>query len=100
VTESPIILNVIFEAASGREEELSAALSALVEASRTEPGCLAYELNSSTEKPGTFLFYEKFADQAALDEHIASPYFQKFVKQREANDPVAKVTVTRWATLK
>ena len=96
---SPVILSVVIEAAAGRERDLAAMLSKLVEPTRSEPGCLGYELNSSQEKSGTFLFYEKFASQAALDDHIKSPHFQGFLKQREANDPVANMTVTRWATL-
>lgn len=96
---SPVILNVVFEAAAGREKELAAMLSKLVGPTRSEPGCLGYELNSSQEKPGTFLFYEKFASQAALDDHINSPHFQAFLKQREASDPIATSKVTRWTTL-
>jgi len=99
MAESPIILNVVIEAAKGREEELAGMLSKLVSPTRSEPGCLGYELNTSRERPGTFLFYEKFADQAALDAHVASAHFQHFLKQREAGDPVAAQTVTRWSSL-
>ena len=99
MADAPIILNVVLEAASGREQELADMLSRLVGPTRSEPGCLGYELNTSLEKPGTFLFYEKFASQAALDEHINSSHFQSFLKQREASDPIATTTVTRWTTL-
>jgi|SRR5579871_1409968 len=99
MAESPIILNVVLEAAAGREEELSRMLKGLVTPTRSEPGCLGYELNTSSEKPGTFLFYEKFANQAALDAHVNSPHFQGFLKQREGNDPIAAQTVTRWSSL-
>lgn len=99
MADSPIVLNVVIEAAAGREEKLAAMLSKLIGPTRAEAGCLGYELNTSLEKPGTFLFYEKFAGQAALDEHINSPHFQGFLKQREASDPVATTTVTRWTTL-
>ena len=99
MADSPIILSVVIEAAAGREDELAAMLSKLVAPTRSEPGCIGYELNISREKPGTFLFYEKFANQAALDAHVSAPYFQNFLKQREANDPVANQTVMRWSTL-
>jgi quinol monooxygenase YgiN len=97
--ESPIILSVVLEAAPGREQELGSLLSSLVAPTRAEAGCLGYELNSSREKPGVFFFYEKFADQNALDSHVNSPHFQNFLKQREGNDPVANQTVMRWSTL-
>jgi quinol monooxygenase YgiN len=99
MAESPIILNVVLEAAKGREEELAGLLSKLVAPTRSEPGCLGYELNASREKPGSFLFYEKFADQAALDAHVSSPHFKNFLKIRESNDPVVAQTVTRWSVL-
>jgi quinol monooxygenase YgiN len=97
MAESPIILSVVLEAAPGREQELGSLLNSLVTPTRAEAGCLGYELNSSREKPGVFLFYEKFADQNALDAHVNSPHFQNFLKQREGNDPVANQTVMHWS---
>jgi quinol monooxygenase YgiN len=70
MAEAPIILSVVIEAAPGREAELAALLAQLVTPTRAETGCLTYELNTSAETPGTFLFYEKFAGQAALDAHV------------------------------
>jgi quinol monooxygenase YgiN len=97
--ETVVVLSVVFEAAPGRADELAGMLKELVAPTRAEPGCLTYQLSASNETPGMFLFFEKFVNQAALDEHIAAPYFQKFAKQREGNDPVSKVTVTRWSVL-
>jgi quinol monooxygenase YgiN len=99
MSETVVVLSVVFEAAPGRADELAGMLKKLIAPTRAEPGCLTYELNASTETPGTFLFFEKFVNQAALDEHIAAPYFQEFAKQREGNDPVSKVTVMRWSVL-
>jgi quinol monooxygenase YgiN len=99
MTDSPIILSVVIEAAAGREDELAAILGKLVAPTRSEAGCMGYELNTSREKPGTFLFYEKFANQAALDAHVNSPHFQSFLKLRESDDPVANQTVMRWSAL-
>ena len=42
------------------------------------------------------MFYEKFASQAALDLHLASPHFENFQSYLKANDPIAAQTVTRW----
>ena len=96
---SPIILSVFIEAVQGREEELAGMLKELIGPTRSEPGCLGYELNASREKPGVFLFYEKFADQAALDAHINSPHFQSFLKKRDGSDPISNQSVTRWSGL-
>ncbi len=97
--EMPIILSVTIEAVAGREDELATLLASLVEPTRAEPGCLGYELNSSKEQPGTFLFYEKFAGQAALDEHVNSNHFKNFLKIRSNSDPILKQTVLRWSLL-
>jgi quinol monooxygenase YgiN len=94
-----IALNVVFEAVPGREADLAAQLQAMVVPSRGEPGCLEYHLNASEDKPGTFLFYEVFADHVALDTHLAMDYVKTFATSRETNDPVASVTVTRWTPL-
>ena len=46
--------------------------------SREEPGCLAYEVaRGSGEDSGTFMLFEKWRDQAALDEHYATEHFRR-----------------------
>jgi quinol monooxygenase YgiN len=42
------------------------------------------------------MFYEKFANQAALDHHLATPHFNGLQSYLKANDPIAAQTVTRW----
>jgi quinol monooxygenase YgiN len=91
-----IVLNVHFEAKEGREEDLARELHALVAPTREEEGCMTYDLHRDPEDKSKFMFYEQFVDQAALDAHIAAPYFQKLVSYREKDDPVANVTVTKW----
>ena len=91
-----IVLSVVIESVPGREDELASRLIALVEPTRSEAGCIGYELNISTEKPGTFFFYEKFADEASLEAHVNSPHFKDLLKYREGNDPVARQVVMRW----
>ena len=97
--EGPIVLNVHFEAVPGRENDLARELFALVEPTRKEAGCLAYELHMDPENPGKLMFYEKFADQAALDFHVSTSYFKKLLSYREKSDPIAGQTVTRWRSL-
>ena len=92
----PIILNVHFQAAAGHEKTLGAELHALVAPTRAEPGCLMYELHLDPEDPGKFMFYEKFADQRALDHHMATAHLKRFLHYLEANQPIAVQSVTRW----
>src|SRR5579864_5242038 len=98
MNDNHIILNVHINAAAGHEEELAQRLRALVAPTRSEPGCLVYELHRDPENPGKFMFYERFRSQAALDEHFASPHFKQFVAYRESAkpDPVASSVITHW----
>ena len=50
------------------------ALTTLVEATRAEEGCLAYDLFESASAPGTFVTVERWTDAAALDAHMAMPH--------------------------
>ncbi|GBD26555.1 hypothetical protein HRbin30_01887 [bacterium HR30] len=43
-----------------------------------EPDTLMYVLHRSTSRPGKFLFYEVYADEAALARHGSSEAMQKF----------------------
>jgi quinol monooxygenase YgiN len=40
-----------------------------------EPGCLYFDVVVDTADDHHFLFYELYADQAALDAHRAAPHF-------------------------
>jgi quinol monooxygenase YgiN len=44
-----------------------------VSRSRTEPGCLTHGVATDCEAPLRLIFYEEWADRAALDAHFAQP---------------------------
>jgi quinol monooxygenase YgiN len=100
MSNESIVLNVHMQAVPGRERELESELRALLVPTRKELGCLSYELHRDRENPHKFMFYEKFDSQAALDAHIHSPHFQKFLAYRATgSDPVAAAEVTRWSVI-
>jgi quinol monooxygenase YgiN len=47
--------------------------------SRKEEGCLNYGYYEDAMAPGTFLFYEEWKDQAAVDFHFAQDYCLEFM---------------------
>ena len=60
----------------GMEKEFEAVAKELVAHVRAgEPGCLLYALHHGAE-PGTYVFMERYADQAAVDAHRATDYFK------------------------
>jgi quinol monooxygenase YgiN len=77
MSEIHIIARVI--ARKGKEDELKAALQAVVPPSRAELGCKFYELYES-DTAGRFYFHELWKSKAALDQHEASPHFQKLAE--------------------
>jgi quinol monooxygenase YgiN len=66
------------KAKAGKENELRATLIKLVPLSRSETGCINYDLHESLEESGLFLLYENWVDRAALDRHFSFSYSQEF----------------------
>jgi quinol monooxygenase YgiN len=55
-------------------DDLRAALKMLIAPSRAEDGCLQYDLYEDREKPGHFIFFERWRDAAALAAHAKAPH--------------------------
>lgn len=55
-------------------DQVRAALQELVEATRAEDGCVAYDLYESGSVPGTFVTVERWRDAASLEAHMATPH--------------------------
>ncbi|MDX7989456.1 antibiotic biosynthesis monooxygenase [Xenorhabdus sp. 12] len=51
----------------------------LVEATKREPLCIAYDLYVDQEDEGHFIFIEEWPDRAALDAHCNSEHFLRLV---------------------
>jgi quinol monooxygenase YgiN len=71
-------------AKKGKEEQLKKALLALIQPSRQEPECLAYELWQDSANPRSFMMYERFKNRAALEKHVNMPYIQQFIQKEYA----------------
>ncbi len=46
---------------------------------KNEPGCRGFELLVPTDASGTVFLYEVYADQAAIDHHMQTPYMQEYM---------------------
>jgi autoinducer 2-degrading protein len=49
----------------------------LRDASLKEPGVIRFDVARSRENPSVFALWEEYADEAALEAHIASHHFQR-----------------------
>ena len=51
----------------------------MLEPSRSEDGCIHYELLQNPYNPALFTFYEKWRSREDLEEHFQKHYFEEFV---------------------
>lgn len=68
----------------GCKEQFVAAAQCLVEATRKEEGCLAYDLAADTEEENVYYFVEKYVDEAAFAAHRSSEHFRTCVPRLNA----------------
>ena len=61
----------------GEEAAVAAAIEALLEPSRAEPGMLVYQPHRDPADPRVFLLYEQYVDEDAYKAHGESEHFQR-----------------------
>jgi quinol monooxygenase YgiN len=79
--KNPLCLIVKVKAVAGKEAQLKKVLSAMLEPTRKEPGCITYQLYAN-EGYNTFYFYELWETQAHLDAHTKTEHYLQLVKDR------------------
>ena len=78
---------IVTGSVTARPETFDALLRAAldhVHRSRAEPGCLAHSVFADCEDPLKLVFFEQWADRAALLTHFAVPASRNFVKQLQS----------------
>jgi quinol monooxygenase YgiN len=71
-----LINAVTYTFPEGKADEVARLFGELRAASLAEEGCLGYEVcRGDADAPGTFVLYEKWADQAALEAHYQHEHF-------------------------
>lgn len=68
------------EVLDGKEKDFMEAAEPLIAATRAEEGNISYNLYRHPVRSGSFLFYEEYKDQQAVDRHAASAHFRAFGK--------------------
>ncbi len=63
----------------GTEPEAISLLKSVIPLARQEPGCITYTLNQSVDDPRQLMLFERYVDEAAFLEHVATPYVQEIV---------------------
>lgn len=84
-----------FKAKANMVDEAKLALRALVGPTRTESGCLNYDLHQDPIDPTLFLFYENWVCQKDLNEHLNKPYL-KALDEKSQQLFVEPVKIEKW----
>lgn len=75
----PLYMRVRFQAKPECKVELRARLVELVSLSKSEPGCLFYQLHVDRGDDTVFYFAEGWENQAALDRHDSTEHVQAMI---------------------
>ncbi len=64
----------------GMEARVREELHQLLAPTRSEPGCLNYDMHQSTTDPALFVFHENWTSEDALQRHFESPHIQRWLQ--------------------
>ena len=73
----------LVKAKPGMEEAVKQERSALGGPTRTEEGCINYDLHQSLDHKGHFRFYENWTSKELLDRHLQSAHVQRFIAKAD-----------------
>ena len=83
MAHSKVTVFALVKAKPGLEEAVKQELSALVGPTRTEEGCINYDLHQSLDHKGHFRFYENWTSKELLDRHLQSAHVQRFIAKAD-----------------
>ena len=75
-----IVLAAKFTGKPERKTEILRLAAIVAPPSRAESGCITYNFYEQQPSANEFLFFEEWADQAALDAHFQTPHFKDFMQ--------------------
>jgi quinol monooxygenase YgiN len=85
-----ITLLALVKAKEGMEETVREELLSLVNPTRSEPGCISYDLHQATGDKSQFMFFENWKSMEDLDKHRKMPHMKAF--GQKAGSLMAKPT--------
>ncbi|MBL7173957.1 MAG: antibiotic biosynthesis monooxygenase [Desulfobacteraceae bacterium] len=84
-----------FKAKAGMEEQVKQEIMVLVAPTRSEAGCINYDLHQASDDKSLFMLYENWVSKKDLDEHLEMPYLKAFLGK--ADQILAEpVEITLW----
>ncbi len=83
MTPNKVTVLATFKTKVGMEADAKKAILELLEPTRSEAGCINYDLHQSADDPSVFMLYENWVSQKDLDEHLAMPYVKDLLGKAE-----------------
>ena len=71
------------KAKSGKEGYVKQELLKLLSPTRSEAGCINYDLHQSLDNKTHFLFHENWASQEAFNKHLETSHVKNFLNQAD-----------------
>jgi quinol monooxygenase YgiN len=71
-----------WEAKEGQADKVADILHRFLPEAQSDPGAKLFLISRGKENPAQFLFYELFADEAALKAHQESAYFKTYIAEQ------------------
>lgn len=95
MAERKVTVVARIKAKPGLEEKVKQELLGLVPQTRSEAGCINYDLHQFTGDKSVFMFYENWISKKDLDEHLEMPYLRAF-KAKAAELLAEPLDITLW----
>jgi quinol monooxygenase YgiN len=89
MAKTPLNFIAHIKAKPGSEDIVRAACEACVAPTRAEAGNVNYDLHHSRDDQATFVLYEGWQSQHALDEHMRTPHFKALAHALEGTVELA-----------
>ncbi|MCT8249560.1 putative quinol monooxygenase [Proteus faecis] len=67
-------------AKENHESDVLSACRAMIKPSHQDEGCIQYELHKDTTQPRTFIFFEIWENQSAIDKHNETAHMKAFIE--------------------
>ncbi|MFO8084969.1 MAG: putative quinol monooxygenase [Desulfobacterales bacterium] len=78
MASSQVTVLAMFKAKSGLEERVREELLKLVAPTRSESGCINYDLHQCSDDKTKFMLHENWVSKRDLDIHLEMPYLNHF----------------------
>ncbi|MEM0895646.1 MAG: putative quinol monooxygenase [Verrucomicrobiota bacterium] len=86
-----VVANITAKSAPESIALVKSELEKLIEPTRSETGCLQYDLHQDNEEPARFLFFENWENRDLWQNHLAAPHITAF--KAAADDAIEDVVI-------